>query len=192
MLWPASDSLGLPLGILESVRRNSGEVGIVNGKTLSYVLSLCSCFGKTHVENYSRAVGFINSINHMLHKAVSGRWTYWSCGSQSFLALILLDCFSLFLVYKHILIFLCACLLGLVEGQQVHNVRCSGTYLCVCMCVLERSWCLVVCVWSTLTTSVPDTSTTHTHPSSIFSSRVIVCWVSFFPFCMHLYFNISV
>ena len=63
MLCPPSDSLEPYLGgIPESARRNSGEVGIMDGKILNCVLSLGSCFDKTHVESCSRPVGFIKSI----------------------------------------------------------------------------------------------------------------------------------
>lgn len=40
------------------------------GKTLGCVLRLRSCFGKTYVESWSRAAGFIKSVTHMVHKLV--------------------------------------------------------------------------------------------------------------------------
>lgn len=61
MLHPASDSLELPRGILESARRSLGEVGNTVGKTLGHVLSLLSCSGKTHEEGC-----WISKINNPL------------------------------------------------------------------------------------------------------------------------------
>lgn len=61
MLRPASDSLEFPRGLLESARRSLGEVGNTVGKTLSQVLSLLSCSGKTHEEGC-----WISKINNPL------------------------------------------------------------------------------------------------------------------------------